>query len=48
MVDDAAYGVGLLTGAVKSHTLKALTPKITKSTLGFRDVLGLQPASSAP
>jgi mycofactocin system glycosyltransferase len=45
IVDDAAYGVGLLSGAVKSRTLKALTPHITKSTLGLRNVLGLKPGS---
>jgi mycofactocin system glycosyltransferase len=42
IVDDAAYGVGLLSGAVKSRTFKALTPHITKSTLGLRTVLGLK------
>ncbi len=41
MADDAAYGVGLLEGAVSSRTLAALTPHITKSTLGLRNVLGL-------
>jgi mycofactocin system glycosyltransferase len=46
IVDDAAYGFGLLSGAVKSRTLKALTPHITKSTLGLRNVLGLKPGSS--
>jgi mycofactocin glycosyltransferase len=45
LVDDAAYGVGLMSGAVKSRTLKALTPHITKSTLGLRNVLGLKPGS---
>jgi hypothetical protein len=45
IVDDAAYGFGLLSGAVKSRTLKALTPHITKSTLGLRNVLGLKPGS---
>jgi mycofactocin glycosyltransferase len=45
IVDDAAYGVGLLSGAVKARTLKALTPHITKSTLGLRNVLGLKPGS---
>ena len=45
---DAAYGVGLLSGAVTSRTLLALTPHITKSTLGLRQVLGLKsgPAKS--
>jgi mycofactocin system glycosyltransferase len=45
MVDDAAYGVGLLSGAVKSRTLKALTPHITKSTLTLRNVLRLAPSA---
>jgi hypothetical protein len=42
IADDAAYGVGLLRGAVTSRTLLALTPHITKSTLGLRQVLGLK------
>jgi mycofactocin system glycosyltransferase len=48
IADDAAYGVGLLSGAVTSRTLLALTPHITKSTLGLRQVLGLKsgPAKS--
>lgn len=41
IADDAAYGVGLIKGAVTSRTLLALTPHITKSTLSFRNVLGL-------
>jgi mycofactocin system glycosyltransferase len=44
IADDAAYGVGLLEGAVSSRTLAALTPHITKSTLGLRSVLGLKEA----
>ena len=45
LADDAAYGVGLLKGAVTSRTLLALTPHITKSTLGLRDVLGIKPGA---
>jgi mycofactocin system glycosyltransferase len=41
--DDLAYGVGVLRGAWRSRTLGALTPHVTKSTLGLREVLGLKP-----
>lgn len=45
IADDAAYGVGLLEGAVASRTLAALIPHVTKSTLGLRNVLGLKPGT---
>ncbi|HEY5093159.1 MAG TPA: mycofactocin biosynthesis glycosyltransferase MftF [Acidimicrobiales bacterium] len=41
VADDVAYGVGVMSGAVRSRTLGALTPHITKSTLRLRTVLGL-------
>lgn len=45
VIDDAAYGVGVLRGAVRQRTLGALKPHITKSTLGLRNVLGLKPGA---
>ncbi|MEO9181686.1 MAG: mycofactocin biosynthesis glycosyltransferase MftF [Acidimicrobiales bacterium] len=42
LVDDAAYGVGVVKGAITSRSLGALRPHITKSTLGLRNVLGLK------
>ncbi|HEY5438846.1 MAG TPA: mycofactocin biosynthesis glycosyltransferase MftF [Acidimicrobiales bacterium] len=45
IVDDAAYGVGVVKGAVTSRTYGALKPHITKSTLGLRNVLGLKPGA---
>ena len=41
IVDDAAYGVGVFHGAWRSRSLAALRPKITKSSITLRDVLGL-------
>jgi mycofactocin glycosyltransferase len=46
IADDTAYGVGVMSGAVRSRSLGALTPHITKSTLGLRNVLGLKPGAS--
>jgi mycofactocin system glycosyltransferase len=45
VADDVAYGAGVLSGAVRSRSLGALTPHITKSTLGLRNVLGLKPGA---
>jgi len=42
MADDAAYSVGVVRGAVKHKSLIPLKPDITKSTIGLRDVLGLE------
>jgi mycofactocin system glycosyltransferase len=41
VADDLAYGVGVFEGAWREKTLRALTPEITKSTLGVREMLGL-------
>jgi mycofactocin system glycosyltransferase len=41
IVDDLAYGAGVVKGAWTSRTLATLTPHITKSSLKARDVLGL-------
>ena len=40
-----AYGAGVMSGAVRSRSLGALKPHITKSTLGLRTVLGLKPGA---
>jgi mycofactocin glycosyltransferase len=45
VADDVAYGTGVISGAVRSRSLGALTPHITKSTLGLRNVLGLKPGA---
>jgi mycofactocin system glycosyltransferase len=45
VADDVAYGVGVVKGAWRSRTLRALRPNVTKSTLGLRDVLGLKSRS---
>jgi hypothetical protein len=45
VADDVAYGVGVMSGAIRSRSLGALKPHITKSTLGLRNVLGLKPGA---
>jgi len=45
VADDVAYGAGVMSGALRSRSLGALKPHITKSTLGLRNVLGLKPAA---
>jgi mycofactocin system glycosyltransferase len=45
VADDVAYGAGVISGAVRSRSLGALKPHITRSTLGLRNVLGLKPGS---
>jgi hypothetical protein len=47
VVDDVAYGAGVMSGAVRSRSLGALRPHITKSTLGLRNVLGLKPGAGS-
>ena len=47
VADDVAYGAGVMSGAVRSRTLGALKPHITKSTLGLRNVLGLKPGAGS-
>jgi len=43
VIDDLAYGTGVFTGAWHEKTLRALTPEVTRSALGVREVLGLPP-----
>jgi mycofactocin system glycosyltransferase len=45
VADDLAYGIGVMSGAMRSRSLAALKPHITKSTLGLRNVLGLKPGA---
>jgi hypothetical protein len=45
VADDVAYGAGVMSGALRSRSLGALKPNITKSTLGLRNVLGLKPGA---
>jgi len=40
MADDLGYGVGVIEGAWRAKTLRTLTPEITKSVMGVRDMLG--------
>ncbi len=42
IADDAAYSVGVFRGALKHKSIIPLKPDITKSTIGLRDVLGLE------
>jgi mycofactocin system glycosyltransferase len=41
VADDAAYGLGVVHGAWRSKTLRALIPHVTKSSLKLSDVLAL-------
>ena len=41
LADDLAYGTGVFRGAVRARSLRSLTPDVTKSTLGLREILGL-------
>jgi mycofactocin system glycosyltransferase len=41
LADDLAYGTGVLRGALHLRSMTSLTPDITKSTVGLREILGL-------
>jgi mycofactocin system glycosyltransferase len=41
VVDDLAYGTGVLHGAWRAKTMRALMPNITKSEIGLREILGI-------
>ncbi|MHB8379203.1 MAG: mycofactocin biosynthesis glycosyltransferase MftF [Acidimicrobiales bacterium] len=41
VADDLAYGVGVVQGAWQTKSFRPLTPRIVKSSLGLREVLGL-------
>jgi mycofactocin system glycosyltransferase len=44
LADDVAYGVGVIKGAWHTKSLAALTPRINKSSVRVRDVIGLSKA----
>jgi mycofactocin system glycosyltransferase len=46
VADDLAYGVGVVQGAWQTKSLRSLTPQVTKSSMGFREVLGIPSATS--
>ncbi len=46
IADDLAYGVGVIEGAWGAKSFRSLTPAITKSSMGFREALGLNPPST--
>jgi mycofactocin system glycosyltransferase len=49
VADDLAYGAGVLEGAWRKKSVVALTPDITKSTVGLTEILGLpSPRASLP
>jgi mycofactocin system glycosyltransferase len=47
VVDDLAYGTGVVAGAWREKSLRSLTPEVTKSTVGVREILGL-PSAKRP
>jgi mycofactocin system glycosyltransferase len=47
IADDLAYGTGVIRGAWTTKSLAALTPKITRPTMGLREALGLSSSSHA-
>jgi len=46
VADDLAYGVGVVQGAWQTKSFRSLTPHVTKSSMGFREVLGIPHTSS--
>lgn len=52
VADDLAYGVGVMRGAWRNRSARALTPLITPSSMGVREVFGrsraVPPASAQP
>ena len=43
LADDLAYGVGVWCGAWSARSARAVTPHITKSSIGLRNLLGIRP-----
>jgi mycofactocin system glycosyltransferase len=41
IADDLAYGTGVIRGAARAKSFRSLTPDVTKSTVGLREILGL-------
>jgi hypothetical protein len=46
LADDLAYGTGVFRGAVRAKSFRSLTPDVTKSTVGLRQILGLPDGTS--
>ncbi len=46
LLDDLAYALGVARGALHARSLEALTPRLTASSVSWRDVLGLSHGSS--
>lgn len=42
VLDDLAYGSGVAKGAWQTRSFRTLTPRITKSSMGLREVLGFR------
>ncbi|HVB51865.1 MAG TPA: mycofactocin biosynthesis glycosyltransferase MftF [Acidimicrobiales bacterium] len=45
VADDLAYSVGVFQGAARLRTLTPMTPRVTKSSMALRDVLGFRASS---
>jgi mycofactocin system glycosyltransferase len=46
VLDDLAYGTGVFHGAWRARSMRALTPNITKSEIGLREILGIARSSA--
>jgi len=46
VLDDLAYGTGVMQGAWRAKSLRSLAPHVTKSSMGIREVIGLAKPSS--
>lgn len=42
VADDLAYGAGVAQGAWRTKSLRSLTPHVTKSSMSYRDVVGIR------
>jgi mycofactocin glycosyltransferase len=47
VVDDLAYGTGVFHGAWRAKTIRTLMPDVTKSQIGFREILGIARPTTA-
>jgi mycofactocin system glycosyltransferase len=47
LADDLAYGSGVLQGAWRTRSWQPLTPDITRSTIGLREIMGLPTATTS-
>lgn len=46
VLDDLAYGTGVVQGAWRAKSLRSLAPQVTKSSMGIREVIGLSKPSA--